>query len=398
MKGVSLWHTVTTHPARRPLSLKPLEKAVDSLRRLIQEGGLAAGEPLPGEWELANKVGATRGTLRNALAVLSREGVIRELESPVGRVVQRVVSPSLGTGLTARTLVLLTTLNSVPLDPQREYGGHSENAIDAAIGPAAHAAGLHFMAATAKAFGETDLKELIATRPAGVLATESFLAMSDSERVIQRLADAGIRTVVYGCRPIAARVDRVRSDHAAGAEWVTNFLVERGCRRIVPVGQGSSDMPWVQERLLGYARAMAAHGLQVLPIETTPLPFEAEPVEYNFRTRVKFVTGFIAPLVLGPEAVDGIMALNDWDASCIAMAVRILGKVPNRDVLITGYDDLWNTAERQWEPARPLATVNKQNILIGQEMVRLLLDRIYGRLPPAPQVLQVAVKPVVVPQ
>ena len=55
-------------------------------------------------------------------------------------------------------------------------------------------------------------------------------------------------------------------------------------------------------------------------------------------------------------------------------------------MLITGYDNYWREDfEREWEPAVPAASVEKHNHRIGETAVQLLLDRIAGRLPAAPQ-------------
>jgi DNA-binding LacI/PurR family transcriptional regulator len=99
---------------------------------------------------------------------------------------------------------------------------------------------------------------------------------------------------------------------------------------------------------------------------------------------VQQVAGFVATSLGGTEPVDGILALTDFDASLIAGACRLLGKIPNRDVAIVGYDDVWDTEERAWEPSRPLATMDKRNAEIGKAAVELLNDRFEGRLQGAP--------------
>ena len=43
------------------------------------------------------------------------------------------------------------------------------------------------------------------------------------------------------------------------------------------------------------------------------------------------------------------------------------------------------SVERRFEEAGPVATVDKRNDVAGEAMVKLLRDRIEGRLPKAPQ-------------
>jgi hypothetical protein len=46
---------------------------------------------------------------------------------------------------------------------------------------------------------------------------------------------------------------------------------------------------------------------------------------------------------------------------------------------------LCSSAELAWEPTAPMITVDKLNWQIGQQLVRLLVDRAEGRLPDEPQ-------------
>lgn len=62
----------------RPLGGSPLHTQVeDRLRQLIRSGRIAAGSRLPGELELADKLGLSRHTMRHALATLVVEGLVR---------------------------------------------------------------------------------------------------------------------------------------------------------------------------------------------------------------------------------------------------------------------------------------------------------------------------------
>ncbi len=59
---------------RSPAPSRPAERAEVQLLQAILRGSLAAGEALPPERELAQELGVTRPTLREALARLAREG------------------------------------------------------------------------------------------------------------------------------------------------------------------------------------------------------------------------------------------------------------------------------------------------------------------------------------
>jgi len=70
----------------------------------------------------------------------------------------------------------------------------------------------------------------------------------------------------------------------------------------------------------------------------------------------------------------------------VAAACRLLGKTPNRDIDLVGYDNYWiDVAERSQESTAPLATIDKGNVGIGHALVELLTSRLAGTLPPEPQ-------------
>ncbi len=77
------------------------------------------------------------------------------------------------------------------------------------------------------------------------------------------------------------------------------------------------------------------------------------------------------------------MVSTDCDALLALAACRILGRT---DIRVTGYDNYWEELhERQWEPAIPFATIDKNNHRLGQEMAALLFQRLAGRqLSPGP--------------
>ena len=80
------------------------------------------------------------------------------------------------------------------------------------------------------------------------------------------------------------------------------------------------------------------------------------------------------------------MALSDGLVPATIAACRSLSQVPNKDIIVTGYDHYWEeTPERAFENEPPLFSVDKRNTIRGKELVRLLKDRVEGKLPPEPQ-------------
>jgi DNA-binding LacI/PurR family transcriptional regulator len=125
--------------------------------------------------------------------------------------------------------------------------------------------------------------------------------------------------------------------------------------------------------------------LQVLQPCLHPSYWSEEEDNVRLEKSTRLIAGYLAEH-LSKDPVDAIMAATDGEVSAVAGACRLLGKEPNRDVLIVGYDHYWeDILEREFEPTAPLATVDKRNHDIGAELVRLLQERIGGSLPAEPQ-------------
>jgi DNA-binding LacI/PurR family transcriptional regulator len=91
------------------------------------------------------------------------------------------------------------------------------------------------------------------------------------------------------------------------------------------------------------------------------------------------------------------MLSSDGPVRYAAAACRALGLEPNRDIVLTGYDNYWaGSEEARFEPATPMATVDKRNLKMGEELVRLWWERNQGQLPPEPQTRRIQPELVVV--
>jgi DNA-binding LacI/PurR family transcriptional regulator len=311
------------------------------------------------------------------------------------------------TGLMARTAVLITHGQGALSDnPDLYAAGRAELAVDAGVTQALHAHGMHVLYISSASFEEAEANQLIAGKPCGVIAGRPASTFPRVPQLLRMLKNNGVNLIATGHDAEIVGSDRVISDHDAGAYMLTRWLIDRGHKRIVEMGTGGdgNQLGWVRNRTVGYTRAMKEAGLEVLP---RVLATNVEPAHKSvigpapqrgkvsnesrevFRRRVQQIAGFVASVVLGTNPVDAIMASNDWDASLILAACRLLGLEPNKQVAVVGYDDWWNTEEREWEPAVPLATVDKRNADIGREAVRMLLERVNGKLPPEPQIWKI---------
>jgi DNA-binding LacI/PurR family transcriptional regulator len=217
------------------------------------------------------------------------------------------------------------------------------------------------------------------------------LVPPDLVEVARQLRDRGTPVVAYG-HSEGLGFDYVTSDHAAGCEELCRWLISQGRRRILRVWEHTSSQSripeWRRQRDIGYERAMQAAGLEVIPMLDIPaFPEAFIQSREDFEMRARLVLGYLWGHLSGPDPVDAILALTDGPSFAVTSACRLMGKEPNRDVTIVGYDNYWqDSPNRQWEPTGPAATVDKRNIELGRELMVLLQARAEGGLPPEPQV------------
>ena len=230
-------------------------------------------------------------------------------------------------------------------------------------------------------------------RPSGVVLLEPVYAGFASQTLVQAaaaLAIAGIPTVSFGESDLAC--DRVCSDHAGGAQALTAWLISQGRWRHLHLWPEVPDPPWRQRRLEGHATALAAAGL--------PRPM-MESVEWqngleSFDRMVVTLAGHLVPHLLAAEPIDAVVAMIDSHVPAICAALKRCGREPGRNVSVVGYDANWPEASvRVRCPLPPAASIDKNNLGIGQAMAHLVEDRIAGRLPPEPQVREVGTRLVV---
>lgn len=80
------------------------------------------------------------------------------------------------------------------------------------------------------------------------------------------------------------------------------------------------------------------------------------------------------------------MVTSDAEVPALSAACRLLGVVPGRDILVAGFDNMWKRMpDRQFEPSPPVFSADKNNVRIGESLVKLLVARVDGDLPKAPQ-------------
>jgi len=179
-----------------------------------------------------------------------------------------------------------------------------------------------------------------------------------------------------------AGIDAVVSDHAHGCTKLVELLVARGCRRILRLWTHNADIApwWFTARELGYREAVRAAGLSELP--AIHLSYAAKVVELvphvaGFDLSVHLLTGALIECMRQRDRPDALLVNTDSVVPSAYAAIRRLGLVPGRDVLVAGYDDYWCLREEAArESTPPVASVNKDGPAIGQALAMMVAHRL----------------------
>lgn len=372
----------------------PKARAISSLRSFIERSGLRAGDRLPAESKLAAQFDVSRMTLRSALDVLVREGVVRR-ERNLGcfcSLPAKAEEP-----LMARTVVLLT--DHLPASDGQIFGGTSASIVSGVIDRVGHS-GRHFLRVSLEGNEEESLRQLVAARPQGVILSCWRHSLDWQFHVLEYLKENYIPVVVGGDAPQLAAYDCVGSDHVGGTRQLVHALAEHGKKRILRLWTPSSSQSFIQAHDRGYEQGVQECGLPLIPaVYTVPVAGVPTPdfeiqTETEFQIRVRYLAGYLAEHMHSATPVDAIMVATDTEVLAVLAACRLFGR---SDIAVTGYDNHWQSkVERQWEPGHPFATVEKHNHRLGEEMVELLLQRVAGELPDAPQMRLVEQQVVVI--
>ncbi len=370
---------------------QPRSRALKVLRQRIEDGSWASGDLLPSEYDLVEQLQVSRTTVRVALKQLEREGLLQTARGR-GRVIAG--SRRANVGLMSQVFAVMTGLDGRPEDYRcRGY----EKAVEAGMMDAIQGVHHHTLTLYLPSMTDDVIQRLAADRPKGILVDHATGATERGKAILERLAAEGFAVVVHGDGPGLDRYDRVVSDHESGSYQLARWLAQNGHKRILRVWSELTESAyWIRARNAGYEHAMREAGLSQLP----PMLMRNLTDRTNrgdmqdrelFGVRARQYAGFMAEHVLGPAPVDAVMAMTDADAYAVAAACRLLGREPNKDIAIVGYDNSWfEYMEGQWEKAHPLATIEKHNDEIGRKMVHVMMDRLEGRLPAGPQRVVVA--------
>ncbi|MFJ8083197.1 LacI family DNA-binding transcriptional regulator [Streptomyces sp. NPDC096205] len=174
------------------------------------------------------------------------------------------------------------------------------------------------------------------------------------------LVTAGVPTVLFGRPRDGVRTGFVDLDNEAGARLAAGHLLALGRRRPATIAAPVSA-PAARERLAGFRAALAAAGIEDVPV---------------VRGLFTMASGrqAMARLLREHPGLDGVFAANDLMAQGACQYLREQGVSVPGEVAVVGFDD--SAAATECRP--PLTTVRQPVEEMAAAMARLLLDQLRG--------------------
>ncbi len=323
-----------------------------ALREEIQSGHYPPGAQLPTEAELMQRFGVSRVTVRNALALLQREGLLVRIPAKGTFVRQRELSAS-----PPKLIALLA------LDVQLDFFGKIIRGAEQEA--AAHGYKLLVRSTDNDAEKERQCLLELQSHVAGFVIAPA--TGNQNHAHYGQLLVQSVPFVFVDRYLPEFNVDRVTSDNVHGGYLATRHLLELGHRRIGVISPRKSTT--FTERLRGYQKALEEFGVPFDPALVGHSVSKRRDgwEEYLYQGRVQ------AEALLGlPEPPTALFAMNDCLAAGALRYLRECGIAVPEEVAVVGYDGM--ELSDLMSPA--LSTVEQQSLRMGAEAVRLLVRRI----------------------
>lgn len=290
------------------------ESVAAKLRTRIVAGEWASDARLPTEKELAAQFAVGLNTLRRAIELLVREGLV----------VRRQGSGTFATPQPGRQGSLFVGA----IVPSTSYYFPT---VIAGIERATGAAGVRMMLASSDYDHDQELlrvHEMIDSGVSGLLIAPT-LHLGDAEAQLDEIRALGVPTVLVERRPSAPepddRLSYIVTDVVGGGFAAVRHLVDQGCRRIGFLGR--SDTATADEVFEGYERAIAALSIPRIAdaIARRPSWGREELAEYAGMAK--------------EQNLDGIFCLGDREATALLPKLRAHEIAVPQDLAVVCYDD-----------------------------------------------------------
>jgi LacI family transcriptional regulator len=206
-----------------------------------------------------------------------------------------------------------------------------------------------------------------------------FVPARSTPESVRKIQSQNVPVVVLDRQVPGVGVDVVRGDSEKGAYDLSQLLIGLGHRRIAMLS-GPRTISTSVQRVKGYQRALTEAGI----------PSRQELIYYSDYNQAGGYQMARQALATLPQPT-ALFAANNFIAMGALMALREAKVRVPRDVSVVCFDDI-----PPWLMIDPFLTVATQpEYAMGQRATQLLLDRLGGVLPPAPQEIVLPAKIIV---
>lgn len=332
-------------------------EVVEWIRKYIISSGAAAGEKIPPELSICEKLGASRQTVRKAIAQLIQEGVLASKKG----------SGTYITGFPARTYsttskniaVVLTYLDSYifPHKLNGMYPVFSRNGYMVTIFSSGNGC-----EAEAKA-----LRKILKSDFAGVLLEPGRSALPRSDpRLYSELVEK-FPVILMETEFPGTALPLIAMDDEKGGYMAVNHLIENGHSRIMHIGK-IDDYQGIL-RYKGYLRALYENGIEASEENLICATNDVLPLD-------TFLDGKADELLAKLQNVTAVFCYNDLVADAFMIFAKKYGIQVPEDVSVVGYDDSLISAQHSLTCiAHPKEELGRK---AAENMLHLIADPLFS--------------------
>ena len=348
------------------------EEAASVLRGEIRGGKYSIGQQLADEYSLADTLGVSRGTLRQALELLADERLVIRQKGRGTFVSNPASEPTQGTAVALLGMMVY----------EKEY--YFGKIIHAA---SARATNRGYVLTTASNSSPDEeavyVRAFLKNRVRGVI-----LVPRDHDKLqnFAQLQEAGVKLITLDRMLLDAQNDFVSVDDFQGTYVATQHLIRLGHTRLAYIGSSCvNDIPCRPKRYQGFKTACQVAGLDVpkawrieaneqmqpaamhqAVLSRNHLPGSGDEQDY---------TSVIRQILLSKDRPTAFVAYSDALAIRVIDVARSVGLKPPQDLSVTGFDD--SDMAKSYD--LPITSVHPEFAQIGAAAVDLLIENIENR-------------------